>query len=259
MALISAAKRAANRANAARSTGPRSEDGKNVVRFNAVKHGMCAEHAVLPGEREAEFEALHAGMVQRLAPADPAERHLVDCAARELWRLRRGGLSETGALSQLANPYLLQSEGDEPVKREVYVLGETLRQDFAEGGFVEKLSRYESRSGRALERHLRLLQRLRSLAAAAEADRERRKAAPLGVVRPSAAPKVPEAPAPAAEPAPAPVPSGPISQFSAEFGFVPQNRAGLLGSVSHTALALAELTRAPEIRWPPGWPRAQGG
>ena len=118
MALISEAKRQANRANAARSTGPRSEAGKNVVRFNAVKHGLCAEQAVLPGKHEAAFHALLADLLARLAPQGDGQRQLVECAARELWRLRRAGLSETGALAQLANPYLLQSEGDEPVKRE---------------------------------------------------------------------------------------------------------------------------------------------
>src|SRR4051812_1485794 len=47
---VSAAKVAANRANAAKSTGPRTEAGRAASRVNAVKHGLRAEMVVLPGE-----------------------------------------------------------------------------------------------------------------------------------------------------------------------------------------------------------------
>jgi len=39
---ISARKLAANRANAQKSTGPRTERGKAISRFNAVTHGLLA-------------------------------------------------------------------------------------------------------------------------------------------------------------------------------------------------------------------------
>ena len=39
----------ANRNNGKRhSTGPRTARGKNVSRFNCVKHGLFAEHVVIP-------------------------------------------------------------------------------------------------------------------------------------------------------------------------------------------------------------------
>ena len=31
----------ANRRNAQKSTGPKTEEGKNKVRFNALQHGLC--------------------------------------------------------------------------------------------------------------------------------------------------------------------------------------------------------------------------
>ena len=40
----------ANRRNAQRSTGPKTEEGKDKVRLNALKHGLCAETIVLPHE-----------------------------------------------------------------------------------------------------------------------------------------------------------------------------------------------------------------
>ena len=39
---------AANRLNAKRSTGPRTERGKNHSKFNAVKTGLFANHVVIP-------------------------------------------------------------------------------------------------------------------------------------------------------------------------------------------------------------------
>lgn len=43
----------ANRNNAKKSTGPRTEKGKARVSQNALKHGLLARDAILPGEGHA--------------------------------------------------------------------------------------------------------------------------------------------------------------------------------------------------------------
>ena len=45
----------ANRNNAKKSTGPRTEQGKAASSQNALKHGLLARDAVLPGEDPAEL------------------------------------------------------------------------------------------------------------------------------------------------------------------------------------------------------------
>ncbi len=38
----------ANRLNAERSTGPRTDRGKNTSKFNAVRTGLFAKHVIIP-------------------------------------------------------------------------------------------------------------------------------------------------------------------------------------------------------------------
>jgi hypothetical protein len=40
--MTSERQKAANRANALHSTGPRTQNGKDLVRFNAFRHGLLA-------------------------------------------------------------------------------------------------------------------------------------------------------------------------------------------------------------------------
>ena len=79
-----------NRQNAARSTGPRTHEGKSVVARNAVKHGVCTVAPFIPGfEREEDWQAHQAGILQSLAPIGLLETRLAERAALILWRLER--------------------------------------------------------------------------------------------------------------------------------------------------------------------------
>ncbi len=55
---ISKRKLAANRANAQKSTGPRSTIGKQTVSQNSRKHGLCGAFKVLEGESQAGYDGL---------------------------------------------------------------------------------------------------------------------------------------------------------------------------------------------------------
>jgi hypothetical protein len=86
--------RAANRANAQKSTGPKTEQGKARSKMNAVTHGLTAAQCVLiEGEDPDEFEALCADLIAKYQPSTAFGRELVVQLAVETWRLRRvGGL-----------------------------------------------------------------------------------------------------------------------------------------------------------------------
>jgi hypothetical protein len=81
---------AANRRNAARSTGPRTEAGKAMSARNAVRHGVHARAPVIAGvERSDDWEAHRAGIVASLAPIGLLETRRAERAAELLWRLGR--------------------------------------------------------------------------------------------------------------------------------------------------------------------------
>jgi hypothetical protein len=85
----SPARLAANRANALRSTGPRTPIGKAASSRNATQHGLLARGPLLPDEDPAEYEALGDRLLEHLEPAAGTEALLVDDILGLVWRLRR--------------------------------------------------------------------------------------------------------------------------------------------------------------------------
>jgi len=88
----------ANRRNALKSTGPRSEAGKRVSRRNALRHGFTAETVIEPLENPEEYRAFEDAIVAEYLPQTPVEQELVHRLASLFWRLRRATSIETGLL-----------------------------------------------------------------------------------------------------------------------------------------------------------------
>jgi len=96
---------AANRANAALSTGPTSAAGKAVTGRNATRHGLLSGRLFLDDENPADFEDLLGQLAQSLAPVGALEETLVERMAVTIWRQRRLVISETGRLSLTRQPW----------------------------------------------------------------------------------------------------------------------------------------------------------
>jgi hypothetical protein len=79
----------ANRRNAQKSTGPRTDKGKRKVALNAMKHGLLSRHVVLPNEDEGEFTDFSRRLTAALGPVGELEEVLVGTIAASAWRLRR--------------------------------------------------------------------------------------------------------------------------------------------------------------------------
>jgi hypothetical protein len=70
-------------------TGPRTPEGKEISKHNAVRHGIFSEVTVLPGESSDEFESLLNGLSEALRPENGLEKLLVEKLAMIAWRHRR--------------------------------------------------------------------------------------------------------------------------------------------------------------------------
>jgi hypothetical protein len=94
---------AANRRNARKSTGPKTAEGREISRMNAVKHGILAKEVVVRGrvikENGREFAEMHRRFVEELDPVGPVEEMLVEQIVTARWRLRRALRAESGEIA----------------------------------------------------------------------------------------------------------------------------------------------------------------
>ena len=195
--MTSERQKAANRANALHSTGPKTPEGKAVVRFNTFRHGLLAQDVVLPGEEADAFEDLWNQVRANLSPMGPVEEFLVDRVVNAMWRLKRLGRAETALLHSRVHglkadrlaiqvcsyekeilPTLsfrtitdeaANTEASEALGRARYerdrdevLLGRAIDADAKEGDAFAKLARYERSLERSLFRALDELRRLQN-------------------------------------------------------------------------------------------------
>ena len=86
---ISERKFAANQANARRSTGPRTPEGKRAAARNALTHGLSSRNVLLPGESEREYRRFGQRLFEDLAPDGVLEGELALEIVNLSWKLRR--------------------------------------------------------------------------------------------------------------------------------------------------------------------------
>jgi len=86
----------ANRCNALKSTGPRTEVGKLRSRKNAIRHGLTAETIVSAFENAEDYSDFEEELLAQYSPRSALEHHLVTRLASLFWRLRRATAIEAG-------------------------------------------------------------------------------------------------------------------------------------------------------------------
>ncbi len=89
----------ANRINAQRSSGPRTEEGKAVSRANALKHGMTGAGVVLPEADAVEVERRAVAFARELNASGEMGHALARRAALNSVRMERGADQQTAALA----------------------------------------------------------------------------------------------------------------------------------------------------------------
>src|SRR5579862_6320671 len=87
----------ANRANALRSTGPKTPEGKKICAQNSTRHGMVSQTVVLEGESQDRFIDLLTSLTAQLKPRSDAEAAIVETMAIARWKqMRIWGIQKAG-------------------------------------------------------------------------------------------------------------------------------------------------------------------
>ena len=189
---------AANAINATFSTGPRTPEGKERVKFNALKSGLFARTVVLPDEDRPVYDSLGIHLQATWQPQTDIERELCLTIQNTTWRLNRVvelefSLFAVGAQQQLAS--IEEQFPDQPLHGQ-YALARAA--DYvANLKAFDQISRQEGRLQRLLDRSNKEIHFLTSQ-------------------RPAVPQPIPQ-PEPAVEPVPATVSANPAAQS----GFVP--------------------------------------
>ena len=102
----------ANQANAQKSTGPQTPEGRAKSAANSMKHGLSSAFRVLPHEDQDEFDTLVALLREENKPTTEHQRFLVDQLAKTQWTLSRAQRLEARAFEHLAG--FLESDPSDP-------------------------------------------------------------------------------------------------------------------------------------------------
>ena len=170
---------AANRQNAKKSTGPRTEEGKARSSGNAVKHGLTAkDRVVLADESREQFEAMRLLLLEEMQMGSALEKLLIEEIAASAWRLRRIARIEKEMMDHDLRAAAAESDPGAPGPDgagEPVTLGARLAKRFAEDNAYNRLSRYESRIRRAMLRTVHELYLFRREDRVVNADLYRRR------------------------------------------------------------------------------------
>ena len=90
----------ANRRNSLKSTGPKTPEGKQACKMNALRHGLRAATIVLPAEKPEDFHQLCNDLETEWQPQSRTEHFYLEQMAVSQWKLARVEIAEKSILEQ---------------------------------------------------------------------------------------------------------------------------------------------------------------
>jgi hypothetical protein len=154
----------ANRANAAKSTGPLTVQGKRNSSRNSLQHGMLARAIVLDSESTVRFTALLTALTEELQPQTGVESALVENMAVARWRqMRLWGMEKAGIANEIQKQES-SADSQDTLSRDAPTRAALAFRTLSDNSrSLELMNRYEGRYerqyGRALDRLIQLRQK----------------------------------------------------------------------------------------------------
>jgi hypothetical protein len=162
-----AARSARNRANASRSTGPKTEAGKHRSSLNAMRHGLTGHTVVLPAEDLAAYNLFTKHLFDELKPVGLLEKQFAQLIADTSWRLNRVPALEHNLSALGFDEHQNSIKTEHPEAHAAMVITEALRE---RGRYINSISMHGERLSRQLDRTLLRLHALQAQRRATEAN-----------------------------------------------------------------------------------------
>jgi len=100
----------ANRRNAQKSTGPKTDHGKSIVAQNATTHGLRSNRVLITSDNPDEFAKHHKALFKELAPVGPMEIFLAKRIIALTWHLMRATSLQSDSIDTLARIEIEQTQ-----------------------------------------------------------------------------------------------------------------------------------------------------
>jgi len=149
----------ANRENAKKSTGPTSEEGKDICRRNACRHYLTGQVSTMTEEDRAAYNGRLHALIDDMKPQGALELTLVQSVAHGFWRLSRAEAIEENTFALEAERNENRIECINPQITEALLQAMTF---FNNPHTFSLLTLYEQRIHRKLHKDLKILTELQS-------------------------------------------------------------------------------------------------
>jgi hypothetical protein len=157
--MISEKQLEANRRNAQRSTGPRTEEGKRVAALNARRHNLTGQVTAMTEADRIMHDAFSASIVENLAPEGAMETQLAQRIATDSWRLNRISAVEDNLFALGHNAKSGEIETEDPEIHAALTAAKVFKEESKQ---LQLLTLYQQRLERSVQKNLALLQGLQA-------------------------------------------------------------------------------------------------
>ena len=164
--MISEKQLEANRRNAQRSTGPRTEGGKKASALNARRHNLTGQVTAMTDADRIMHDAFSASIIESLAPEGAMETQLAQRIATDSWRLNRLSAIEDNLYALGHSAHSDDIETEHPEIHAALTAAKVFQEESKQ---LQLLTLYDQRINRNIQKNLAML---RALQAARIAKRE---------------------------------------------------------------------------------------
>jgi hypothetical protein len=154
--MLSLKQLAANRANAKKSTGPKTEEGKQRSSLNALRHGLTGQVSLMTDDDRAAHDAFSKSIIDDLKPVGAMELQLAQRIATDSWRINRLAAFEDNIYC-MWHETNLPSHSNHPQIDTACSQTQTFLQKSDE---LNRLSLYEQRLNRSIQKNMAMLKQL---------------------------------------------------------------------------------------------------